>query len=84
MEIANQNFFNRLSLNQKILSLLVIEVLGFVAVALVAFTQVYTVGDETKQMSSITIPLIESVNSIDENVYKQSLSVKELLSLIHI
>ena len=78
MEIANQNFFNRLSLNQKILSLLVIEVLGFVAVALVAFTQVYTVGDETKQMSSITIPLIESVNTIDENVYKQSLSVKEL------
>ena len=78
MEIANQNFFNRLSLNQKILSLLVIEVLGFVAVALVAFTQVYTVGDETKQMSSITIPLIESVNAIDENVYKQSLSVKEL------
>ena len=78
MEIANQNFFNRLSLNKKILSLLVIEVLGFVAVALVAFTQVYTVGDETKQMSSITIPLIESVNAIDENVYKQSLSVKEL------
>ena len=78
METVNQNFFNRLSLNQKILALLVIEVFGFVAVALVAFTQVYTVGDETKQMSSITIPLIESVNSIDENVYKQSLSVKEL------
>lgn len=78
METVNQNFFNRLSLNQKILALLVIEVFGFIAVALVAFTQVYTVGDETKQMSSITIPLIESVNSIDENVYKQSLSVKEL------
>ena len=78
METVNQNFFNRLSLNQKILALLVIEVFGFIAVALVAFTQVYTVGDETKKMSSITIPLIESVNSIDENVYKQSLSVKEL------
>ncbi len=78
METVNQNFFNRLSLNQKILALLVIEVFGFVAVALVAFTQVYTVGDETKQMSSITIPLIESINAIDENVYKQSLSVKEL------
>ena len=78
MEKANQNFFNRLSLNQKILALLAIEVFGFIAVALVAFTQVYTVGDETKQMSSITIPLIESVNSIDENVYKQSITVKEL------
>ena len=78
METANQILFNKLSLNQKILALLVIEVFGFIAVALVAFTQVYTVGDETKQMSSITIPLIESVNTIDENVYKQSLSVKEL------
>jgi signal transduction histidine kinase len=67
-----------LSLNQKILSLLVIEILGFTAVMLVAFSQIYKVGNETKQMSSITIPLIESVNTIDENVYKQSISVKEL------
>jgi signal transduction histidine kinase/CheY-like chemotaxis protein len=78
MEIIKQNFFNRLSLNQKILSLLVIEILGFTAVMLVAFSQIYKVGNETKQMSSITIPLIESVNTIDENVYKQSISVKEL------
>jgi signal transduction histidine kinase len=78
MEISKQNFFNRLSLNQKILSLLVIEILGFTAVMLVAFSQIYKVGNETKQMSSITIPLIESVNTIDENVYKQSISVKEL------
>ena len=78
MEIIKQNFFNRLSLNQKILSLLVIEILGFTAVMIVAFSQIYKVGNETKQMSSITIPLIESVNTIDENVYKQSISVKEL------
>ena len=78
MEIIKQNFFNRLSLNQKILSLLVIEILGFTAVMLVAFSQIYKVGNETKQMSSITIPLIESVNTIDDNVYKQSISVKEL------
>ena len=78
MEVAKQNLFNRLSLNQKILALLVVEVFGFIAVMLVAFAQISTVGNETKQMSSITIPLIESVNTIDENVYKQSLSVKEL------
>jgi hypothetical protein len=78
MEIIKQNLFNRLSLNQKILSLLVIEFFGFLAVMLVAFSQIYTVGNETKQMSSITIPLIESINTIDENVYKQSISVKEL------
>ena len=78
MEVVKQNLFNRLSLNQKILALLVVEVFGFIAVMLVAFSQISTVGNETKKMSSITIPLIESVNTIDENVYKQSLSVKEL------
>ena len=78
MEVVKQNLFNRLSLNQKILALLVVEVFGFIAVMLVAFSQISTVGNETKLMSSITIPLIESVNTIDENVYKQSLSVKEL------
>lgn len=78
MELVKQNLFNKLSLNQKILALLVVEVFGFIAVMLVAFSQISTVGNETKQMSSITIPLIESVNTIDENVYKQSLSVKEL------
>ena len=83
MELIKQNLFNRLSLNQKILSLLVIEFLGFMAVMLVAFSQIYTFGNETKQMSSITIPLIESVNTIDENVYKQSLSVKELFITVN-
>ena len=83
MELIKQNLFNRLSLNKKILSLLVIEFLGFMAVMLVAFSQIYTVGNETKQMSSITIPLIESVNTIDENVYKQSLSVKELFITVN-
>ena len=62
---------------------MIIEFLGFMAVMLVAFSQIYTVGNETKQMSSITIPLIESVNTIDENVYKQSLSVKELFITVN-
>ena len=49
---------------------------------LVSFAQIDTVSSETKKMSSITIPLIESVHSIDENVYKQSLSVNELFITI--
>ena len=48
MALTKQNLFNRLSLNQKILALLVVEVFGFIAVMLVAFAQISTVGDETK------------------------------------
>ena len=78
MTKAKQNFFNRLSLNQKILVLIFIEIIGFTSLMIVSFAQIDTVSSETKKMSSITIPLIESVHSIDESVYRQSLSVNEL------
>ena len=82
MSQAKKNRFNRLSLNQKILTLIFIEIVGFISLMLVSFAQIDTVSSETKKMSSITIPLIESVHSIDENVYKQSLSVNELFITI--
>ena len=78
MRKIKKNFFNRLSLNQKILTLIFIEIIAFISLMLVAFSQVYTVGSETKQMSSITIPLIESVHTIDSSIYTQRLSVIEL------
>ena len=78
MRKTKKNFFNRLSLNQKILTLIFIEIIAFISLMLVAFSQVYTVGSETKQMSSITIPLIESVYTIDASIYSQRLSVIEL------
>ena len=82
MSQTKKNLFNRLSLNQKILTLIFIEIVGFISLMLVAFVQINTVSNETKKISSITIPLIESVHSIDENVYRQSLSVNELFITI--
>ena len=78
MKKIKKNLFNRLSLNQKILALIFIEIIAFISLMLVAFSQIYTVGSETKQMSSITIPLIESVHRIDDSVYSQRLSLNEL------
>ena len=78
MRKIKKNLFNRLSLNQKILALIFIEIIAFISLMLVAFSQIYTVGSETKQMSSITIPLIESVHRIDDSVYSQRLSLNEL------
>ena len=82
MSQTKKNLFNRLSLNQKILTLIFIEIVGFISLMLVAFVQINTVSNESKKISSITIPLIESVHSIDENVYRQSLSVNELFITI--
>ncbi len=76
--IVKNNVFNRFSLNQKIAVLIVIEVLGFFAVMMVAFMQIQSVGNETKQMSSINTPLFESINSIDEKIFSQTLNAKTL------
>jgi len=44
MRKIKKNLFNRLSLNQKILTLIFIEIIAFISLMLVAFSQVYTVG----------------------------------------
>ena len=40
---AQKNLFNRLSLNQKILVLIFIEIIGFISLMFVSFAQIDTV-----------------------------------------
>ena len=82
MSPIKKKIFNRLSLNQKILTLIFVVVVGFISLMSVSFSQIYTVGNETKKMSAITIPLIESLHSIDKNIYNQILSINELFITI--
>lgn len=76
--IVKNNIFNRFSLNQKIAVLIVIEVIGFFAVMMVALMQIQSVGNGIKNMSSINTPLFESITSIDEKIFSQTLNAKTL------
>lgn len=74
-----KHFFNSLTLDHKILTLIIIEVIGFCAVAFVAFSQIRAVGNEVKQMTSVTLPLYVSVENIGTNVQSQYLNTRAII-----
>ena len=79
--------FNRFSLDQKIFTLIVIEVIGFVIVALVAASQVKSVAEQVEQIAGVTLPLHISIENIRSHFLNRRLVTKELIlnaSLGHI
>ena len=60
--------FNRFTLDQKILALIVIEFVGFLAVTVVAVAQVKSVGSELQQLTYIHSPLMQSAEHIRSGI----------------
>lgn len=71
--------FDRFTLDQKILTLIIIEVIGICAVAFAAYSQVRAVGNEVKQMTSVTLPLYASVENIQAHVQDQYLNTRAIV-----
>ena len=71
--------FDRFTLDQKILTLIIIEVIGICAVAFAAYSQVRAVGNEVKQMTSVTLPLYASVEKIQAHVQDQYLNTRAIV-----
>ncbi len=75
-----KNTFNRFSLDRKILTLIIIEVIGFLVVTLVAFSQVRTVGNEVKQVTYVILPLSVSIENIHSQIQSQRLNTEIVIS----
>ena len=71
--------FNRFSLDQKLLTLIVIEVIGFCIVALVAITQLRNVGDEVEKIAEVTLPLHIAIENIRSQIMVQHLQTREII-----
>lgn len=71
--------FNSLTLDQKILTLIIIQVIGFCAVAFVAFSQVRAVGHEVKQMASVTLPLYVAIENVQTQTQNQYLNTRAII-----
>jgi len=71
--------FNRFSLDQKILTLILIEVFGFCLATLITFYQIRSVGNEVQQMVHISIPLFELMEKTGSQIESQHLATKTIL-----
>ena len=70
--------FNRLSLDQKVITLIAIEVIAFCVITWVAYTQVKVVGNEVRQMTFVTSPLSDSIRNIQARINSLRLNIKTI------
>ena len=75
--------FNRFSLDQKVLTLIVIEVFGFFLLAIVAISQLRNVGDQIEQIEQVTFPLHITIESIKLRIFKQRINASEILASVN-
>ncbi|MFT5503216.1 MAG: signal transduction histidine kinase [Gammaproteobacteria bacterium] len=70
------NTFNRFSLDQKVITLIAIEVVVFCVITWVAYTQVKTVGNEIRQINYVTTPLSDSIRNMQARIDLLHLNVQ--------
>ena len=77
---SSHHFANRLSMSQKIASLMAVVVFGFVAVVGVAIVQVTSVVEKSERVASINLPLIQSISHIGSLARSQYLDAHRVVT----
>jgi len=65
-----------------VLTLIVIEILGFCLLAFVAISQLRNVGDQVEQIERVTFPLHISIESVQARIFKQRINASGILTAV--
>ncbi len=75
------DYINQLSVGQKVMSLIIVEVFSYSILTINAVNQINIVGEELERMSSFYLPAFSSVQSIREHVLSQRLNFQGVVSV---
>lgn len=73
------NLINRLSVGQKVMTVILVEVLSYSMVTTIAISQIHAVGTEVRQMADVYLPLFSSTESIRQSIQDGRLNLKEII-----
>ena len=76
-----KKFVNNLSVGQKVLSLIIVELLSYSVVTSIALTQIHYVGDEVKNLSNLLLPLISEAQTLHQHRQEQNLNFQQILNV---
>lgn len=68
-----------LSVGQKLMTVILVEVLSYSVVTTIAISQIHSVGTEVRHMSDIYLPLFSSTEKIRQSIQENRLALKEIL-----
>ena len=74
-----KNITNRMSVGQKILSIIFLEIISYSVVTTIALSQINSVGNVVKQMSDLYLPLFNSSESIRHEIQDSRLNLKDII-----
>ena len=74
-----RNLFNKLSVGQKVMSVIFIEIVSYSIITSIAIFQIHVVGDEVKQMANAYLPLFSGSEEIRRHVQDKRLNLKEII-----
>ena len=74
-----KNFINRLSVGQKVMTVIIVEVLSYSMVTSIAISQIHAVSGEVRQMANLYLPLFSSTENIRQQIQEGRLNLKEII-----
>ena len=73
------NFFNNLSVGQKVMTIIGVEILSYSVVTTISLMQLHLMGNELRQITYLHIPLLSTVELIQQNSKDEALSLKDIV-----
>jgi len=74
-----KNIINHMSVGQKVLSIIFLEIISYSIVITIALSQINSVGNVVKQMSDIYLPLFASSETIRHEIQNSRLNLKDII-----
>tara|TARA_R110001583_G_scaffold195551_1_gene376005 strand:+ start:15496 stop:17607 length:2112 start_codon:yes stop_codon:yes gene_type:complete len=72
---------NRLSVGQKVMTVIIIEMVSYSIITIIALYQIQVVGLEVKQMANVYLPLFSATERIRQQTQEGRLNLKEIISV---
>ena len=72
-------FVKRLSVGQKVMTVIFFEVLSYSMVTTIAISQIHSVGNEVRHMADLYLPLFSTTETIRQSIQEGRLNLKDVI-----
>lgn len=74
-----KRIFNRLSVGQKVMTIIAVEILSYSVITSIALYQIHSMGTEIKQMANLYIPLLSDMETVRRQIQDERLNFKDVV-----
>ena len=74
-----KRIFNRLSVGQKVMTIIAVEILSYSVITSIALYQIHLMGSEIKQMANLYIPLLSEMETVRRQIQDERLQFKDVV-----